>query len=153
MTAIKTQVFKTLALKLIESPINLRAVERYYAQYEADNLSKNYAAFDKSAYIDIYEIMLNEPQKGTRLDVTMQVDIYLNTLISAQSLIIQNSNFPFKNESLQDWELEQTLIKTLHESNGTGVRNIKFNKSVEFQRYDQLLVKKLSFTLLTCAFS
>jgi hypothetical protein len=148
--SVKANIFATLRDRLLALPVSLRTVERYYSQYENENMSKNYPAFDKSAYIDIYEIALREPQKGNRITFSAMVDIYLNSHVSAQSLSINNALTNTDN-AYKDWELEQKVITQLHDFTGSGITEMKFVRSVDFQKFDQLFVKRLSFNLITCA--
>lgn len=148
--SIKQLVYIEIAKKLLSAPINLQAVEMYYDQYEGELLQKNYSSFKTSAYIDIKEIALHEPQKGSRFLPKLEVEIYLNTLNSGQSLMTnpaQNLN----DLVFSDWSLEQIVIKELHDKPTDSIREIVFSRSLEYQKFDQLKVKRLSFSLVTCA--
>jgi hypothetical protein len=151
MNSAKAKIFETLKAVLLSPAVGIRTVERCYAQYENQNMSANYPAFNKSVYIDIYDLQLRQPQKGNRLNFDVQLDLYLNTIVQAQSLSIANSEGIFNPKSLEDWELEQKIITTLHDFVGNGITEMKFTRSMDFEKYDQLFVKKISFTLLTCA--
>lgn len=155
----KKEIYLSISEKLINS-CGIKFVERYYEQYS--HLTENNAALNNSCYIDISEINYakNEEQKGnSKFYPNYNVAIYCNVINVAQSFRIVQNTFvgtiyddPNINASFADWDLEQSIINNLHQfsNSNNGVKNMLFINSEELQRYDQLLVKKINFTVYGC---